>query len=174
MAGNWAEVDISRLVDEFYQAVYRYAYRLSGNLADAEDLTQKVFLAAHGNLDGLRSIENAKSWLFAILRNSFFRENRRRRPRNETDLELNLAHHPLVIPAVAEIDSQGLQDALNQLPETARLMLVMFYFEECSYREIAEKLDLPLGTVMSRLARAKALLRSKLLDGIPQKGKVSV
>jgi RNA polymerase sigma-70 factor, ECF subfamily len=174
MAGNWADVDISRLVDEHYQAVYRYAYRLSGNLADAEDLTQKVFLTAHGNLDGLRDVEKAKSWLFAILRNSFFRENRRRRPATETDLTINLSRIPLAIPTVEEIDSQGLQDALNQLPDTARLMLVMFYFEECSYREIAEKLKLPLGTVMSRLARAKALLRSKLLDGIPQKGRVNV
>jgi RNA polymerase sigma-70 factor (ECF subfamily) len=174
MAGNWAEVGISQLVDEHYQAVYRYAYRLSGNLADAEDLTQKVFLAAHGNLDSLRNLGNAKSWLFAILRNSFLRENRRRRPRSETDLALNLSQLPLVIPAIAEIDSGGLQDALNQLPEVARLMLVMFYFEECSYREIAEKLELPLGTVMSRLSRAKAVLRSKLLDGIPEKRKVIV
>jgi RNA polymerase sigma-70 factor, ECF subfamily len=174
MAGNWADVDIIRLVDQHYQAVYRYAYRLSGNPADAEDLTQKVFLTAHGNLDGLRDIEKAKSWLFTILRNSFFRDNRRQRPRNETDLAMNLSRLPLAIPAVEEIDSQGLQDALNQLPDTARLMLVMFYFEECSYREIADKLDLPLGTVMSRLARAKALLRSKLLDGIPRKGRVNV
>jgi RNA polymerase sigma-70 factor (ECF subfamily) len=174
MAGNWAEVGISQLVDEHYQAVYRYAYRLTGNLADAEDLTQKVFLAAHRNLSQLRKIDKVQSWLFTILRNLFLRENRRRRPRLATDLALNLSQLPLAIPAIEEVDSSGLQEVLNQLPEIARLVLVMFYFEECSYREIAEKLELPLGTVMSRLARAKAVLRSKLLDGIPQRRETSV
>ena len=56
-----------------------------------------------------------------------------------------------------------IQQALDELPEKFRLILVMFYFEDCSYREIAEKLDLPMGTVMSRLARAKGYLRSRLL-----------
>ncbi|MBN2578806.1 MAG: RNA polymerase sigma factor [Pirellulales bacterium] len=174
MAEDWAEVGISQLVDEYYQAVYRYAYRLCGNLADAEDLTQKAFLVAHGSLNRLRNAEKARSWLFTILRNLFLRDYRQQRPRTETDLALNFSQLPLAIPAVEEVDSGGLQDALTQLPEIARLMLVMFYFEELSYREIAERLELPLGTVMSRLARAKAVLRSKLLDGIPRKRKITV
>ncbi len=67
-------------------------------------------------------------------------------------------------PSEEEIDRDGLQAALNRLPEVFRLAVVMFYFEERSYREIAEELDLPIGTVMSRLARAKAQLRSMLCE----------
>ena len=62
-----------------------------------------------------------------------------------------------------EIDRERLQEALNRLPEAFRLVVVMFYFEECSYREIAERLEMPIGTVMSRLARAKGYLRSSML-----------
>ena len=67
-------------------------------------------------------------------------------------------------PSKEEIDRDGLQAALNRLPDVFRLAVVMFYFEERSYREIAEELDLPIGTVMSRLARAKDQLRSMLCE----------
>ena len=62
-----------------------------------------------------------------------------------------------------DIDPERLQQALNDLPEVFRTPLILFYFEEFSYRDIAEQMDLPLGTVMSRLARAKAYLRGRLL-----------
>ena len=62
-----------------------------------------------------------------------------------------------------EIDSERLQQALNDLPEAFRSPVILFYFEEFSYRDIAEQMDLPIGTVMSRLARAKAHLRGRLL-----------
>jgi RNA polymerase sigma-70 factor (ECF subfamily) len=169
MAKDPAEVRISQLVDENYQAVYRYAYRLSGNLADAEDLTQRVFLAAQRNLGQLRKINRSQTWLFTILRNLFLREHQRKRPKVESELSLDLNRFPHAIPALEEVTSQELQEALNRLPEMARLVLAMFYFEECSYREIAERLELPMGTVMSRLARAKAALRMELLDGAPKK-----
>jgi RNA polymerase sigma-70 factor (ECF subfamily) len=65
-----------------------------------------------------------------------------------------------------EIDEEKLQQALIELPDEYRIVLVMFYFEGCSYREIAEQLELPPGTVMSRLARAKAHLRKRLLPPV--------
>jgi len=174
MAKEPAEAEISQLVDENYQAVYRYAYRLSGNLADTEDLTQRVFFAAQRNLGQLRNINRSQTWLFTILRNLFLREHQRKRPKVESDLSLDLNRFPETIANLEEVTSPELQQALNRLPEMARLMLVMFYFEECSYREIAEKLELPMGTVMSRLARAKAALRNELLDGAPKKRKSPV
>jgi RNA polymerase sigma-70 factor (ECF subfamily) len=70
-------------------------------------------------------------------------------------------------PPAETVDGDRLQQALNQLPEVFRLMVVMFYFEECSYREIAERLEVPIGTVMSRLARAKGYLRS-IMFGVEQ------
>jgi RNA polymerase sigma-70 factor (ECF subfamily) len=68
------------------------------------------------------------------------------------------------IDEASPIDGERLQLALNELPEEFRLVLVMFYFEECTYREIADKLEIPLGTVMSRLSRGKQRLRERLAD----------
>ena len=68
---------------------------------------------------------------------------------------------------VPEIDPAKLQQALNELDETFRTPIILFYFEEFSYRDIAEQMDLPIGTVMSRLARAKAFLRSRLAPHDP-------
>lgn len=161
MSGTRSPVDVAQLVREHHQAVYRYAYRLTGSVQDAEDLTQQVFLTAHRKLGQLRSIEKARSWLFAILRNCFFREQGRRRPVLAVDLSLDTDLLPMATPADA-VDTDRLQQALDQLPDAFRLMVVMFYFEECSYREIAARLNVPIGTVMSRLARAKGYLRTAL------------
>jgi RNA polymerase sigma-70 factor, ECF subfamily len=155
--------DVARLVAEHHQAVYRYAYRLTGSVQDAEDLTQEVFLAAQRKIGQLRNIDVAKSWLFAILRNCFLKEKQRKRPAAAADfaLDVDLIESP---PQKEEIDRDQLQAALDRLPDVFRLAVVMFYFEECSYQEIANQLDVPIGTVMSRLARAKGHLRSLLCD----------
>jgi RNA polymerase sigma-70 factor, ECF subfamily len=163
MAEDNIQVDITQLVAENYQAVYRYAYRLSGSATEAEDLTQQVYLIASRNLGQLRSLDSAKNWLFAILRNHFLRQRQIVQRIPTTDVPINLDHLPQEIPLVAEIDPEMLQQALNGLSDAARVILGMFYFEEFSYKEIAEQLDLPIGTVMSRLARAKVDLRSRLL-----------
>jgi RNA polymerase sigma-70 factor, ECF subfamily len=155
--------DVAKIVAEHHQAVYRYAYRLTGSVHDAEDLTQEVFLVAQRKIGQLRNMDLAKSWLFAILRNCFLKDRQRRRPLAAVDLELDVDSVPSG-PSQEEIDRDGLQAALNRLPEVFRLAVVMFYFEERSYREIAEELDLPIGTVMSRLSRAKAQLRSMLCE----------
>ena len=68
---------------------------------------------------------------------------------------------------ITPVDSAELQAAIDELPAEFRLVVAMFYFEDCSYRDIAEKLDVPIGTVMSRLARAKGHLREKLFETEP-------
>jgi RNA polymerase sigma-70 factor (ECF subfamily) len=160
---------IIRLVAENYQSVYRYAYRLSGSATEAEDLTQQVYLIAERNLGQLRSMDGAKNWLFTILRNHFLRERQNVQRIPLADVPINLDELPEEIAPVAEIEPERLQQALNELPDAFRVILSMFYFEELSYKEIAERLELPIGTVMSRLARAKADLRSRLL-GAKEKG----
>ncbi len=82
--------DVARIVAEHHQAVYRYAYRLTGSVHDAEDLTQEVFLVAQRKIGQLRNMDVAKSWLFAILRNCFLRDRQRKRPVAAADLELNV------------------------------------------------------------------------------------
>jgi len=164
MADDVTRLDAASLVAKYHQVVYRYAYRLSGSVPDAEDLTQQVFLTAQQKLGQLRKAEAVQSWLFAVLRNCFFKSCRSRQPVPAGTLGLRIEAIPEEIPPREAIDRERLQLALDALPSSYRVVVTMFYFENCSYREIAEKLDLPIGTVMSRLARAKGRLRVKLLQ----------
>ncbi|MBN2129883.1 MAG: RNA polymerase sigma factor [Sedimentisphaerales bacterium] len=161
MSGE-ADVKITELVNEHHESVYRYAYRLTGRPHEAEDLTQQVFLTAHERLDQLRQPEAARSWLFTILKRGFLKSRRRSRPVAAADFSLNLENVPAETPRGEEIDRERLQQALDALAPKHRVVLLMFYFEQASYREIAEALDVPIGTIMSRLARAKAQLRQWL------------
>ncbi|MBX7167618.1 MAG: sigma-70 family RNA polymerase sigma factor [Pirellulales bacterium] len=155
---------IEQLVAEHLAPVYRYAYRLTGSTVDAEDLTQQTFLVAQEKLGQLREVEAARAWLLTILRHAYLRRGRRRAPFNASSIELNLDAIPEDRPEETPLDEARLQQALNELPDDFKLVVLMFYFEDCSYREIAERLELPIGTVMSRLSRAKSHLRTKLLE----------
>lgn len=153
----------AELVDQHYRAVFGYAYRLSGSVIESEDLTQQTFLLAQFNLTQLREPRAARGWLYTIARNEFLR----RRPA-ATSIALENAAE-IASPETedarwldGELTSERLQAALNDLPMEFRVPVVLFYFENLSYREIAEQLDLPLGTIMSRLSRAKSQLRRKL------------
>lgn len=158
---------VQRLVDEFYTVLYRYAYRLSGSAADAEDLTQETFCKAQLNLSQLRDPERARAWLFTILRNAYL--HRVRADKHQACLSLDTVGDVAEPPPepLPEVDPGRLQQALNELPEVFRTPLILYYFEDFSYRAIAEQMELPLGTVMSRLARAKAYLRARLLQPAP-------
>lgn len=158
------------LVAEHHAAVYRYAFRLTGTAADAEDVAQQTFLIAQEKLDQVRDVERVGHWLLAVARNVFLKMRRRRTPAPVGGLEIdvNSVPDPASLDATGgddneEIDPQRLQTALDELPDEFRIPVLMFYFEEASYREIAEQLDLPPGTVMSRLSRAKSHLRRRLL-----------
>ena len=157
---------VQRLVDDHYVALFRYAYRLSGSAADAEDLTQDAFCKAQVNFAQLRDPGRAKPWLFSILRNVYLHRVRSRKQDACVSLDElgDLAELPP--EPMSEIDPEQLQKALNELPEVFRTPIILYYFEDFSYRDIAEQMDLPLGTVMSRLARAKTFLRSRLMPGI--------
>src|SRR6476660_6290386 len=157
--GQWRR--IQELVEAHYQALYRYAYRLSGSAPDADDLTQEAFCKAQMQLHQLRNPERAKPWLFTILRNGYLHRIRNEKSRHGVSLDA-IADPPAPEPTLAEVETDELQQALNELPEPFRTPVILFYFEEFSYRDIAEQLDVPIGTVMSRLARAKSHLRMRL------------
>ena len=158
---------LSLLVGEHYESLYRYAVRLSGSPPDAEDLTQEAFCKAQTQLSQLRDPTRARPWLFAILRNAYLQ--RLRADKNLKSVSLDtLAELPERAGAGdPEIGPEQLQQALNEMPEGFRTPVILFYIEELSYRDIAEQLDLPIGTVMSRLARGKAFLRNRLKPGSP-------
>jgi RNA polymerase sigma-70 factor (ECF subfamily) len=154
------QTSLPDLIEQHYVVLYKYAFRLSGSAADAEDLTQQTFLNAQLRLDQLREPEHVRSWLFTILRNQFLKSVRRK-PALPLTIE---------VPAVPEepfakdvdIDSEQLQAALNDLAEDFRIPIILYYFNEFSYRQIAEQLEIPIGTVMSRLSRGKRWLRDRL------------
>ncbi len=162
MVDDRAAMGIAQLVAEHHQAVYQYAYRLTGSVPDAEDLTQQVFLNAQQKLAQVRQQERVRAWLFAILRNCFLKSCRKRRPLPAANLNLNMDSLPAAPRREVLVEPGRLQAAINNLPPRYRVVLTMFYFENASYREIAEQLCLPMGTVMSRLARAKGYLRNEL------------
>ncbi len=152
-------ITLVQLVAEYHARLYRYAYRLSGSAADAEDLVQQVFLIAHQKLDQLRDAAGASGWLHTVLRNCYLKGCRKSLglPVSELDVSTLPAE-----PPAEPIDGEEIQAAVGSLDPDFKVVVLMFYFEEKSYREIAEELGIPLGTVMSRLSRAKAHLRERL------------
>jgi len=150
------------LIDEHSALLYRYAYRLTGDAADAEDLVQQTFLLAHQRGHQLREAAAARGWLISIVRNVFLKSIRHRnrgRSLEEID-EPQVMDEPLDVPIHLEL----LQEALLELTEEFRSPLVLYYFEEFSYQEIAQQMGVPIGTVMSRLSRGKAYLKRRLTE----------
>lgn len=161
---------VSELVERHYEVVYRYAFRLAGAASDAEDLTQEAFVKAQEKLDQLRETATARAWLLSIARNAFLQKYRRDQRARELPLEslAELCDEPEEQSwALEEIDAEKLQEALAELPEEFRTPLVLYYFDDCSYKDIAQQMDVPIGTVMSRLARAKGHLRKRLSPSRP-------
>ncbi len=152
---------ISDLAEEHYRSVYAYAYRLSGKASDAEDLVQQTFLIAQQKIGQLRDDRKARSWLFRVLRNRFIRTLEKKRPVTASDTEIEIGEIP-ECEVIEDFDAEMLQIAINDLPDDFKLVVLMYYFDELSYKEIAAEIDIPIGTVMSRLARAKAALRNRL------------
>jgi len=154
--------DLSVLVLAHHATVYRYACRLCGCPTEAEDLTQQTFLIAQQKLHQLREPERACGWLLAVVRNCFLKSARKPRPMPAANIDLNVDQLVETTPQIDRIDRGELMAALGELPDEFRLVLLMFYFEDLSYQAIADQLGLPIGTVMSRLSRAKGHLRRKL------------
>jgi RNA polymerase sigma-70 factor, ECF subfamily len=153
---------VRELVDAHYASLYRYAYRLSGSAAEAEDLTQETFGKAITHLHELRQPDRVKGWLYRVLRNAYLHRVRDDRRNRRVPMEAVGEVAAREGPSEPLVESAKLQAALNELDEPFRTPLILFYFDEMSYRDIAEQLELPIGTVMSRLARGKAYLKVKL------------
>lgn len=154
----------SQLVDAHYVPLYRFALSLTKNSSDAGDLTQQTFFIWAKKGDQLRDAGKVKSWLFTTLYREFLRV--RRRGEHVTALE-DLGPVESDPPApevdmVTGLDSSLVVEALQEVDEVYRVPLTLFYLQELSYKQIAEMLEVPIGTVMSRLSRGKAQLRAAL------------
>lgn len=152
-----------RLIDAWYDPLYRFALSLSRNGDDALDLTQQTFARWAEKGGTLRDPDKAKSWLFMVLYREFLDSRRLRQREVLGDTESVQDSEPVrSTPAETKIDAHAALVALWDLEEIFRVPITLFYLESHSYKEIAEILALPLGTVMSRISRAKTQLRQKL------------
>ncbi|MFA5057019.1 MAG: RNA polymerase sigma factor [Opitutaceae bacterium] len=154
----------TQLVDANYASLYRFALSLTRNQADACDLAQQTFFIWATKGQTLRDLSKAKSWLFTTLYREFLRGRRRgARATALDDLPPAEADPPApAVDIIAAMDAQVVMSALQEVDEVFRVPLTLFYLEELSYQEIAEALDIPAGTVMSRLSRGKVQLRAIL------------
>jgi RNA polymerase sigma-70 factor, ECF subfamily len=156
---------------EYLDALYSYALVLSRNPSEAEDLVQETCLRALRAMERLRPDSNVKSWLFTILRNVWLNQIRQRKTVPET-LDLDTDEHAAdravdtskdpYAAYVSDFEREQVRHAIEQLPVEFREVILLREYEELSYEEIAEMLQCPVGTVMSRLARARAKLRDLL------------
>jgi|SRR6266478_6525351 len=157
------EVDYEQAVSLFYEPLYGFAYSLSGNENDACELTQETFARLLAKGGQLRDGSKVKSWLFTTLYRVFlgWKSRERRLPH----LEISSLEHelpPIAAELVDTMERDTVREALLEIDERYRAPLTLYYLEEHSYEEIAELLEIPIGTVMSRLSRAKALMREAL------------
>lgn len=166
-------------------AVYRFSLRLTGNEAEADDLTQETYLRAYRHWDTYTRGTSCRSWLFTICRNAFLRGRERRDRRMESfESELDVAVEAIASAEVlAEIRNEDperrffdsfidaeVDAAVTRLPDEFRQAVVLSDLEGLSYAEVAEVLEVPVGTVKSRLYRGRRLLAAALRDYATEMG----
>ena len=156
------EIDFEQLVESQYAALFRFALSLAKSEAEAADLTQQTFFLWAEKGHQLRDRSRAKSWLFTTLYREFLGRRRHEVRFPKVDLDEVPEEEMSIPPNMSALDSAMVLEALGEMEEPFRGPLTLFYLEQFSYREIAEVLDVPIGTVMSRLSRGKALLRQRL------------
>jgi RNA polymerase sigma factor (sigma-70 family) len=152
--------EFAALVESHYTGLFRFALSLARDESSAADLTQQTFLkwARHG--DQLRDRSKAKTWLYTTLHREFLAG--RRKSRDLADEEEVESLPATRIEMANQIDGKAAVAAIAELDEKLRAPVAMFYLEDMSYLEIAECLEIPIGTVMSRLFRGRQRLRKIL------------
>jgi RNA polymerase sigma-70 factor, ECF subfamily len=163
------------LIRRYERKVYNFAYRLSGNYDEANDVASETFVRVYNALQNFRGDSSFITWLFRIVTNVYLDEKKRQRARpyqsleEIIELEETTVHRQIEDPNPTPDErvelrerADMLQAAINSLPDYQRMMIVMYHTENKSYEDISEILDLPIGTVKSRLNRARLSLREKL------------
>lgn len=163
--------DFENLVANYYEPLYRFAFSLARDEADACDLVQQAFYIWAAKGDQLRDASKVKTWLFTTLYREFLESKRRQTRFQHVELETAADELPLAPPVSASrLDTAYVIEALTQMDETYRAPVTLFYLQDCSYNEIAEILQVPLGTVKSRLSRGLAHLQQLLARDIAAGG----
>jgi RNA polymerase sigma-70 factor, ECF subfamily len=154
-----------QVVHDHYASLYWFALGLAREEDEARDLVQQSFYIWSEKSGQIKDPAKVRSWLFTTLHREFLR--RRSREQRFPHLDLATVEGELPDPSVISVDqmdASALIQALLQIDQIYRTPLMLFYFEDYSYKKIAEVLELPAGTVMSRLARGKDALRKLLME----------
>ncbi|HXT10742.1 MAG TPA: RNA polymerase sigma factor [Candidatus Angelobacter sp.] len=159
-------LNFESVVERFYEPLYQFAFSLTRSEADACDLTQQTFYVWATKGHQLRDPTKVKTWLFTTLHRAFLESRRRQVRFPHYELEEVPLDLPTLSPAtVNQLDSAQVLQALTQVDEIYQAPVALFYLEDCAYKEIAEILAVPIGTVKSRMARGIAQLQSILTQG---------
>jgi RNA polymerase sigma-70 factor (ECF subfamily) len=150
--------------------LYNVALKYTGNVFDAEDIVQETYLMAFNKFHQLKEPSRCKPWLLRILRNNFLKtcqKNKNQQRLAETDYIEFLKNHIKRKDAeeilVEESGIRMVQTAIDKLPVKYREVLTLYYMDDMLYKDIADTLDIPMGTVMSRLTRAREGLKKKFI-----------
>src|SRR5438445_4681447 len=163
-----SSLEFESVVARYYEPLYQFAFSLTRSEADACDLTQQTFYIWATKGHQLRDVSKVKTWLFTTLHREFLEGRRRQTRFPHYELSQVAGELPLISPArVNQLDSGVVLQALAQVDEVYQAPVALFYLEDCSYKEIAEILAVPLGTVKSRIARGIAQLQKSLAAPIP-------
>ena len=165
-------LNFERVVAQYYEPLYQFAFSLTRAEADACDLTQQTFYVWATKGHQLRDPAKVKTWLFTTLHRQFLESRRRltRFPHHELEAVSN--ELPAISPKTAlQLDSAQVLQALARVDEVYQAPVALFYLEEYSYKEIAEMLDVPMGTVKSRISRGIGQLQTLLANDISAAGR---
>jgi len=163
---------VNQLVTKYQARAYQFAYRLTGNPDDASDLVAEAFVRVYTALPRFRRDSQFSTWLFRIVTNCFLDAKKKtdRKPTDQLeDAWVDVDAKTTIVEQESPVEASErgereeiLQRGIEKLPEYQRAMIVMFHIENLSYEDIAAALDLPIGTVKSRLNRARLALREIL------------
>ena len=160
------QLDYESVVALYHEDLYRFAFSLARNPDGAAELTQEAYCRLISKRVGLREPTKVKAWLSTTIYRIFL--TRKRHESRFPHFALGSVEHELPAlqaGAVEQMDAALVREALFEIEEHHRTPLTLFYLQNLSYREIADLLEVPVGTVMSRLSRAKAVLRERVLAG---------
>ena len=168
------------LVRRYEKRIFNFAFRVAGNYDDASDVAQEAFIRVFNSIHTFRGDANFTTWVYRIVTNVFLDERKKSKAHRQTSLDdfIELEENSVSRqfedegPAPEEIvetkeRDKAVQNAINSLPEYQRIIVTLYHTQNLSYEDIAEVLQLPIGTVKSRLNRARLALKEKL-ENMPE------
>jgi RNA polymerase sigma-70 factor (ECF subfamily) len=157
------ELDFEALVSQYYASLYQFAFSLTRSESDACDLTQETFYIWAAKGHQLKDLKKVKSWLFTTLHREFLDAQRRRQRFPHQDLDISSPELPHVnVDLASQLDSAKVVQLLSLIDAQYQAPVALFYLEDLAYKEISETLEIPLGTVKSRISRGIAQMQMLL------------